>query len=128
MTPRILIVEDEPALAELLEWNFKSAGYEVAQTADGEEALLLAEEFVPDIIILDWMIEQMPGIEVCRRLRKRRETAEIPVIMLTTSAIFSSLMGKRFVLLSSSHKVFAFSKASPNFFSVSLKLAASSKR
>ncbi|MCE2828800.1 MAG: winged helix-turn-helix domain-containing protein [Sphingomonadales bacterium] len=57
MTPRILIVEDEPALAELLEWNFKSAGYEVAQT--------------------------MPGIEVCRRLRKRRETAEIPVIMLT---------------------------------------------
>ncbi len=83
MTPRILIVEDEPALAELLEWNFKSAGYEVAQTADGEEALLLAEEFVPDIIILDWMIEQMPGIEVCRRLRKRRETAEIPVIMLT---------------------------------------------
>ena len=52
----------------------------------------------------------------------------IPVIILTTSAIFSSLMGKRFVLLSSSHKVFAFSKASPNFFSVSLKLAASSKR
>lgn len=83
MIPRILIVEDEPALAELLEWNFKSAGYEVVKTADGEEALLLAEEFAPDIIILDWMIEQMPGIEVCRRLRKRRETAEIPVIMLT---------------------------------------------
>lgn len=83
MTPRILIVEDEPALAELLEWTFKSAGHDVATTADGEEALLLAQEFSPDIILLDWMIEQLPGIEVCRRLRKKQETADIPVIMLT---------------------------------------------
>lgn len=83
MTPKILIVEDEPALAELLEWNFQSAGYEVQRTPDGEEALLLANEFQPDIIILDWMIEQVPGIEVCRRLRRSRETVDIPIIMLT---------------------------------------------
>jgi two-component system, OmpR family, phosphate regulon response regulator PhoB len=83
MTPKILIVEDEPALAELLSWNFESAGFSVQQTADGEEALLVAQEFAPDIIILDWMIEQLPGIEVCRRLRKGKETAAIPIIMLT---------------------------------------------
>ena len=63
MTPKILIVEDEPALAELLSWTFESAGFAVEQTADGEEALLIAEEFGPDIVILDWMIEQLPGIE-----------------------------------------------------------------
>jgi two-component system phosphate regulon response regulator PhoB len=83
MTPKILIVEDEPALAELLSYTFESAGFSVEQTADGEEALLIAQEFTPDIIILDWMIEQLPGIEVCRRLRKGKETAAIPVIMLT---------------------------------------------
>jgi two-component system phosphate regulon response regulator PhoB len=83
MKPKILIVEDEPALAELLSWTFESAGFAVEQTADGEEALLIAEEFAPDIIILDWMIEQLPGIEVCRRLRKGKETSAIPIIMLT---------------------------------------------
>jgi two-component system phosphate regulon response regulator PhoB len=83
MTPKILIVEDEPALAELLSWTFESAGFAVEQTADGEEALLIAEEFAPDIVILDWMIEQLPGIEVCRRLRKGKNTASIPIIMLT---------------------------------------------
>lgn len=83
MTPKILIVEDEPALAELLSWTFESAGFSVQQTADGEEALLIAQEFSPDIVILDWMIEQLPGIEVCRRLRKGKETGAIPVIMLT---------------------------------------------
>ncbi|HEX4874465.1 MAG: phosphate regulon transcriptional regulator PhoB [Sphingorhabdus sp.] len=83
MTPKILIVEDEPALAELLSWTFESAGFAVEQTADGEEALLIAEEFGPDIVILDWMIEQLPGIEVCRRLRKGKDTASIPIIMLT---------------------------------------------
>lgn len=83
MTPKILIVEDEPALVELLGWTFESAGFEVEQTADGEEALLIAEEFQPDIILLDWMIEQLPGIEVCRRLRKGKNTAAIPIIMLT---------------------------------------------
>lgn len=83
MKPNLLIVEDDAALSELLVWQFENAGYHVEQTADGEEALLMARENVPDVIILDWMIEQVPGIEVCRRLRRSAETAQIPIIMLT---------------------------------------------
>jgi two-component system, OmpR family, phosphate regulon response regulator PhoB len=78
-----LLVEDDAALAELLEWNFKSEGYDVVRTADGDEALLLAAEHSPDIVVLDWMIEGTSGIEVCRRLRRGKETANVPVIMLT---------------------------------------------
>jgi two-component system, OmpR family, phosphate regulon response regulator PhoB len=81
--PRLLLVEDDAALAELLEWNFKSEGYDVVRTADGDEALLLAAEHSPDIVVLDWMIEGTSGIEVCRRLRRGKETANVPVIMLT---------------------------------------------
>lgn len=83
MTARLLIVEDDPALAELLVWHFEAEGYDVVQTPDGEEALLLAVEQTPDAIILDWMIENISGIEVCRRLRRGQETATIPIIMLT---------------------------------------------
>ena len=83
MAARLLIVEDDPALAELLVWHFEAEGYDVTQTADGEEALLLAAEEVPDAIILDWMIENISGIEVCRRLRRAAETANVPIIMLT---------------------------------------------
>jgi two-component system, OmpR family, phosphate regulon response regulator PhoB len=83
MKPSILIVEDDAALAELLVWNFKGEGYDVRQTSDGDEALLMVQEDIPDAIVLDWMIENVPGIEVCRRLRKNQETASIPVIMLT---------------------------------------------
>ena len=83
MKPNILIVEDDAALAELLVWNFKGEGYDVRHTSDGEEALLMVQEYAPDAIVLDWMIENVPGIEVCRRLRKNRESAVIPVIMLT---------------------------------------------
>ena len=83
MAARLLIVEDDPALAELLVWNFESEGYDVTQTPDGEEALLLAAEQTPDAILLDWMIENVPGIEVCRRLRRMPETANVPIIMLT---------------------------------------------
>ncbi|MFM2409427.1 MAG: hypothetical protein RL481_255 [Pseudomonadota bacterium] len=83
MKPKLLIVEDDAALSELLVWQFENAGYRVEHTADGEEALLLATESAPDIVILDWMIEQVPGIEVCRRLRRVPETAQIPIIMLT---------------------------------------------
>ncbi len=83
MKPRLLIVEDDLALSELLIWHFEGEGFEVKQTADGEEAILLATETVPDVIILDWMIENLSGIEVCRRLRRMTETAHIPVIMLT---------------------------------------------
>ena len=83
MAARLLIVEDDPALAELLVWHFEAEGYDVTQTADGEEALLLAAEEAPDAIILDWMIENISGIEVCRRLRRSPETADVPIIMLT---------------------------------------------
>ena len=83
MATRLLIVEDDPALAELLIWHFEAEGYEVRHTADGEEALLLAAEETPDAIILDWMIENISGIEVCRRLRRVSETSAVPIIMLT---------------------------------------------
>lgn len=83
MAARLLIVEDDPALAELLVWHFEAEGYDVTQTADGEEALLLAAEEAPDAIILDWMIENISGIEVCRRLHRSPETANVPIIMLT---------------------------------------------
>lgn len=83
MHPNILIVEDDPALAELLIWHFKSEGYQVRQTGDGEEALILVDEELPDIIILDWMVENIPGIEICRRLRKMQESEAVPIIMLT---------------------------------------------
>jgi two-component system phosphate regulon response regulator PhoB len=80
---RMLLIEDDKALAELLVWHFERQGFEVRRTADGEEALLLAEETVPDIVIADWMIEGVSGIEVCRRLRRRAATANVPIIMLT---------------------------------------------
>ncbi len=82
--PRLLLVEDDPALAELLEFRFKAEGYAVTATPDGDEALLLASEEAPDLVVLDWMIEgSASGIEVCRRLRKGKATAHVPIIMLT---------------------------------------------
>jgi two-component system phosphate regulon response regulator PhoB len=83
MKPFVLIVEDEDALATLLEYNFDKEGYETAIAMDGEEALLLASERTPDLIILDWMLPKLSGVEVCRRLRRRKETSKTPVIMLT---------------------------------------------
>jgi len=83
MNPAILVVEDDTALCDLLSWNLSAEGYDVRSTGDGEEALLMVREQAPDAIILDWMIEQVPGIEVCRRLRKDKETARIPILMLT---------------------------------------------
>src|SRR6476620_5462893 len=64
-------------------WHVDREGYDVVRTADGDEALLLAEERPPDLVILDWMIEGVSGIEVCRRLRRRESTAHVPIIMLT---------------------------------------------
>ena len=81
--PTLLLVEDDRALADLLLWHFEREGYEVIRTADGDEALLLAEERPPDLVILDWMIEGVSGIEVCRRLRRRASSAHVPIIMLT---------------------------------------------
>ena len=83
MQASVLIVEDDQALAELLQWHLRSEGYEVRATADGEEALVMVREQLPDLIVLDWMIENVPGIEVCRQLRKGRDTARVPIMMLT---------------------------------------------
>ena len=80
---KMLLVEDDAALAELLIWHFKREDFEVVHTVDGEEALLLAQESTPDIVLLDWMVESLSGIEVCRRLRRMSETANVPIIMLT---------------------------------------------
>lgn len=81
--PRLLLVEDDPALAELLEFRFEAEGYQVMLTPNGDDALLLAVEHTPDLVILDWMIEGTSGIEVCRRLRRDKQTAHVPIIMLT---------------------------------------------
>ncbi|BAK65563.1 MULTISPECIES: phosphate regulon transcriptional regulator PhoB [Sphingobium] len=80
---KMLLVEDDAALAELLTWHFQREDFDVAQTPDGEEALILAQERTPDIVLLDWMVENLSGIEVCRRLRRMPETANVPIIMLT---------------------------------------------
>lgn len=82
-SPRLLLVEDDEALAELVEFRFRAEGYAVTRTADGDEALLLAAEEAPDVVILDWMIEGTSGIEVCRRLRRDKATAHVPIVMLT---------------------------------------------
>ena len=79
----ILLVEDDKALSELLVYHFEREEFEIVRTADGDEALLLASENPPDLVLLDWMIEGVWGIEVCRRLRRRPETANVPIIMLT---------------------------------------------
>ena len=80
---RILLVEDDPALVTLLVYHFEREGFVVAATGEGEEALLMAREHVPDVVILDWMLLGLSGIEVCRRLRRAPETANVPIIMLT---------------------------------------------
>ena len=80
---RILLVEDDPALVSLLTYNFEREDFDVESTPDGEQALLLARESPPDLVILDWMLEGLSGIEVCRRLRRASETANVPIIMLT---------------------------------------------
>ena len=83
MTPHILVVEDEDALSTLLQYNLDKEGYDVVVAGDGEEALTLVSERLPDIIILDWMLPKISGIEVCRRLRQRSESRNVPIIMLT---------------------------------------------
>ncbi len=80
---KVLIVEDEDALSTILEYNLAKEKFEVAIATDGEEGLLKVEEFAPDIIILDWMLPKVSGIEVCRRIRSKPESRNIPIIMLT---------------------------------------------
>ena len=82
-TKRLLIVEDDRPIAELLKHHFAAAGFTVTTTPSGDEAMILVEEISPDLLILDWMIEGTSGIEVCRRIRRGRSTASMPIIMLT---------------------------------------------
>jgi two-component system phosphate regulon response regulator PhoB len=83
MIPTILVVEDEDALATLLDYNLEKEGFRVERAADGEEALLKIEEAAPDLLVLDWMLPKVSGVEVCRQVRAKPETRRTPVIMLT---------------------------------------------
>ncbi len=81
--PLILIVEDEEPLSLLLRYNFEAEGYEVEAASRGDEADIRLRERVPDLLVLDWMLPGLSGIELCRRIRARAETAQLPVLMLT---------------------------------------------
>jgi len=81
--PSVLIVEDESALCTLLRYNLEREGYRVYEARNGDEALVVAAESSPDLIVLDWMLPELSGIEVCRRLRARGESRNVPIIMLT---------------------------------------------
>lgn len=83
MAIKILVIEDETALATLLEYNFRQEMFDVILASDGEDGILKVEEHIPDVVILDWMLPEISGIEICRRLRSRSVTRNIPVIMLT---------------------------------------------
>ena len=84
--PKVLLVEDEFAQREVLVYNLEAEGFDVIQADNGEDALMLVEEDHPDMIILDWMMPKLSGIEVCRRLKMRPETRAIPIIMLSARA------------------------------------------
>jgi len=84
--PYALVVEDEAALVELIRYNLVREGYEVAVASDGDDALLQIAERQPDIVLLDWMLPKLPGIEVARRLRAQQATRNLPIIMLTARA------------------------------------------
>ena len=81
--PLVLIVEDEAALVTLLRYNLEREGFRVAEARDGEEAMLQIAEQMPDLVVLDWMMPLMSGIEVCRQLRRLPETRRLPIVMLT---------------------------------------------
>lgn len=83
MSAKILLVEDDPSLIELIKYNLEQEGYEVLVEMDGENGLITALEEQPDLILLDWMLPNLSGIEICRRIRRDKSTKNIPVIMLT---------------------------------------------
>ena len=80
---KLLLVEDEASQQVILDYNLKSAGYETVQASDGYQALQLIDEELPDLILLDWMLPSVSGIEICRQLKARKDTREIPIIMLS---------------------------------------------
>ncbi len=81
--PCVLLVEDEPAQREILRYNLTSEDYEVVMAENGDDALLMIDEVMPDLILLDWMLPGVSGIEICRQVKSRKETRSIPVIMLS---------------------------------------------
>ncbi len=83
IAPRIMVVEDEEPLGVLLRYNLESEGYQVEVVTRGDEAEIRLQESVPDLLVLDWMVPAVSGIELCRRLRMRPETERLPIIMLT---------------------------------------------
>lgn len=83
MIPRVAVVEDEEALSVLLRYNLEAEGFEVDTILRGDEAEMRLQERTPDLLILDWMLPGVSGIELCRRLRMRPETERLPIIMLT---------------------------------------------
>ena len=81
--PCVLLVEDEPAQREILRYNLTAEGYDVTLAENGDDALILVDEVMPDLILLDWMLPGVSGIEICRQIKSRKETRAIPVIMLS---------------------------------------------
>ena len=81
--PSVLLVEDEPAQREILAYNLEADGFAVTTAVDGEEALMLVDEAAPDVILLDWMLPNVSGIEVCRQLKTRASTRGVPIIMIS---------------------------------------------
>ncbi|MDU8926933.1 phosphate regulon transcriptional regulator PhoB [Alisedimentitalea sp. MJ-SS2] len=81
--PCVLLVEDEPAQREVLAYNLEAEGFEVLRACDGEEALLMLDETPPDVVLLDWMLPNVSGIEVCRQIKTRNDTRNVPVIMIS---------------------------------------------
>ena len=82
-TKRVLVVEDDPAIADLIKHHFSKEGFTATSTPSGEEALILVDEIRPALVVLDWMIEDVSGIEVCRRLRRSTANSKMPILMLT---------------------------------------------
>ena len=83
MHPKVMVVEDEDALSDLLKYNLEAEGYEVEVVDRGDDAEIRLRETIPDLLLLDWMLPGLSGIELCRRLRLREETQALPIIMLT---------------------------------------------
>jgi len=86
MKAHVLLIEDDENITELVRYNVEKAGYKITCEADGEEGLYRAIDEQPDVILLDWMLPSVSGLEVCRRLRRKTETANVPIIMLTARA------------------------------------------
>lgn len=81
--PLVLVIEDEPAQMELISYNLQAQGFQVSEAASGEDGLLQLEEILPDLVLLDWMLPGVSGIEICRQIKRQKHTQNVPVIMLT---------------------------------------------